>query len=92
MTQTPTEPCQDSKQPKSSFVKEREQPSKQEPSPKKPRRRIPKPVLILGAIALLAGAGYGIYRVFFYQPEPDGLFLSGRIEGYETDISAKIGG
>lgn len=92
MTQTPTEPSQDSKQAKSPPVQEREQPSTQEPSLKKPKRRIPKPVLILGAIALLAGAGYGSYRVFFYQPEPDGLFLSGRIEGYETDVSAKIGG
>ncbi|HCF29682.1 MAG TPA: hypothetical protein DEV81_21325, partial [Cyanobacteria bacterium UBA11049] len=45
-----------------------------------------------GAIALSAGVGYGVYRLFFYQPEPPGVFLSGRIEGYETDISAKIGG
>jgi HlyD family secretion protein len=30
--------------------------------------------------------------VFFYQPEPPGLFLSGRIEGRETDVSAKLGG
>ncbi|MBW4635544.1 MAG: HlyD family efflux transporter periplasmic adaptor subunit [Iphinoe sp. HA4291-MV1] len=91
MTQTPTEPSQDSKQ-ASSLVKEREQPSKPQPSGQKPRRRIPKPVMILGAIALLTGVGYGGYRVFFYQPEPDGLFLSGRIEGYETDVSAKTGG
>ncbi|MBD1909005.1 HlyD family efflux transporter periplasmic adaptor subunit [Leptolyngbya sp. FACHB-16] len=62
------------------------------PPPQKPRRGIPKPVRILGAIALLAGLGFGIYRLFFYEPEPDGLFLSGRIEGYETDISAKTGG
>ncbi len=87
MTQMQTDKSKDS-QP----VKEEEQFSKPQPSVKKPKRRIPKPVLILGAIALLGGVGYGIYRVFFYQPEPDGLFLSGRIEGYETDISAKIGG
>jgi HlyD family secretion protein len=43
-------------------------------------------------IAVLAGMGYGIYRLFFYQPEPNGLFLSGRIESYNTDVSAKIGG
>ncbi|WP_017318426.1 HlyD family secretion protein [Mastigocladopsis repens] len=91
MTQTQTEPSNDSKQASSSLVKEK-QPSQQEPSPQKPRRHIPKPVLILGAIALLGGVGYGIHRVFFYQPEPSGLFLSGRIEGYETDVSAKIGG
>ncbi|MBP5974410.1 HlyD family secretion protein [Brasilonema sp. CT11] len=92
MTQTPTEPSQDSKQTSSTLVKEKEQSSQPQPSPQKPRRRIPKPVVILGAIALLAGLGYGIYRVFFYQPEPSGLFLSGRIEGYETDVSAKTGG
>jgi HlyD family secretion protein len=46
----------------------------------------------VAAIALAAGVGFGTYRTFFYQPEPEGLFLSGRIEGYEADISAKIGG
>ncbi len=86
MTQTQREPDR-------SAVIEEKQP--QQPQPQKPRRRKrtpPKPVLILGAIALIAGVGYGIYRIFFYQPEPEGLFLSGRIEGYETDVSAKIGG
>lgn len=62
------------------------------PPPKPPWQKIPKPVRILGAIGLIAGLGFGIYRLFVYQPEPDGLFLSGRMEGYETDISAKIGG
>lgn len=42
--------------------------------PQKPRG-IPKAVRILAAIALLASVGYGVYRLFFYQPEPDGLFL-----------------
>ncbi len=69
-----------------------DKPSEPQPPPQKPKRGIPKPVLFLAAIALLAGVGYGVYRLFFYQPEPDGLFLSGRIEGYETDVSAKIGG
>lgn len=59
--------------------------------PQKPRRSIPT-VKILAAIALLAGVGVGVYRLFFYQPQPEGLFLSGRIEGYETDVAAKIGG
>lgn len=65
-----------------------------EPSPptKKPWQKIPKPVRLLGAIGLLAGIGYGAYRLFFYEPAANGLFLSGRIEGYETDVSAKIGG
>ncbi len=92
MTQTQPNPTHDSKQAPSIAENDLKQPSKPQPSPQKPRRRIPKPVLILGAIALLTSIGYGGYRVFFYQPEPDGLFLSGRIEGYETDVSAKIGG
>lgn len=62
----------------------------QPPSPK-PKRRKPKPLLILGAIGLLIAAA-GIWRILFYHPQPAGLFLSGRIEGYETDVSAKIGG
>lgn len=68
------------------------QPPANSPPPRKPWQKIPKPVRIVGALGLLAGLGFGVYRLFFYQPEPDGLFLSGRIEGYETDISAKIGG
>jgi HlyD family secretion protein len=60
--------------------------------PQKPSRKAGKPLLKLVKIALLVGVGYGIYRFFVYQPEPDGLFLSGRIESYETNVSAKIGG
>ncbi len=97
MTQTQTDDSQNSsKQPAKSSVLEKEivtpqsQPLKPQPSGKRPK--IPKPVRILGAIALLAGVGFGVYRLFFYHPEPSGLFLSGRIEGYETDVSAKIGG
>lgn len=100
MTQTQTDPSNDYKQAASSPVRERERTSQPQqkqseapqPPPKKTRHKIPKPVRVLGAIALLAGVGYGGYRVFFYHPEPDGLFLSGRIEGHETDVSAKIGG
>ncbi len=91
MTQTQIEPDHESKQTAIGLVEDEKQPLKQEPEPQKPKRRVPKPVLILGAIALLAGVGYGVYSVFFYHPEP-GLFLSGRIEGHETDVSAKIGG
>lgn len=70
------------------------QPPPHEPQPAqpKPRQQIPKPVRAIAAIVLLAGVGYGAYRWFFDHPEPAGLFLSGRIEGYETDVSAKIGG
>ncbi len=97
MKQTQTDPTNDFKQAPSVEEKEQtliQQPKTGEPQPppQKPKRRIPKPLLILLAIALVAGVGYGVYRLFFYQPEPNGVFLSGRIEGYETDISAKIGG
>jgi HlyD family secretion protein len=68
------------------------QSAQSEKSPKKSWQKIPKPVRVVGAIALLAGVGFGVYRVFFYNPDPDGIFLSGRIEGYETDVSARIGG
>lgn len=60
--------------------------------PQKPSKKASKPLLKLVKIALLVGVGYGVYRFFIYQPEPDGLFLSGRIESYETNVSAKIGG
>ncbi|GAA6621338.1 HlyD family secretion protein [Scytonema sp. NUACC26] len=88
MTQTPTEPIQDEQNTNPVEDGMLSQP----PFPQKPQRHIPKPVLILGALALIAGAGYAVYRGFIYRPEPEGLFLSGRIEGYETDVSAKIGG
>ena len=68
MTQTQIDPDHESKQKAISLVEDEKQPTKEEPEPQKPKRRIPKPVLILGAIALLAGVGYGIYRVFFYHP------------------------
>jgi len=90
MTETQIE-SHNFKQVTSSPVRVEDKPSEPQPPPKKPRG-IPKPVRVLAAIALLAGVGYGVYRLFFYQPEPDGLFLSGRIEGYETDVSAKTGG
>ncbi|WP_250121694.1 HlyD family efflux transporter periplasmic adaptor subunit [Chroococcidiopsis sp. CCMEE 29] len=90
MTETQIE-SHNSKQATSSPVRVEDNPSEPQPPPKKPRG-IPKPVRLLAAIALLAGVGYGVYRLFFYQPEPEGLFLSGRIEGYETDVSAKTGG
>ncbi len=57
-----------------------------------PKRGIPTPIRLIAAVALLAGVGYGGYRLFFYQPEPEGLFLSGRIESYDTDVAAKSGG
>jgi HlyD family secretion protein len=96
MTQSQTDP-QNDLQKNGKVIKENEptqaeQPTKPDPVKQKPWQKIPRPLLIIGAIALLAGVGYGVYRLFFYSPDAPALSLSGRIEGYETDVSAKIGG
>ena len=93
MAQT-TEPPNNSQQLIDTPTVVKEPPSEQKPPQEKHKRlpQPPKPLLILTMMALLAGMGYGVYRLFFYHPEPKGLFLSGRIESYNTDISAKIGG
>ena len=54
-------------------------------------RRIPKPLLVIPIGLAIAAIGYGTWRLM-PQPEPTTLHLSGRIEGYETDIGAKTGG
>jgi len=60
-----------------------------------PARDRPQPLrklrLIVPLLLLVAGAGFGA-RYFFFQPEADGLEVSGRIEGYETNIAAKVAG
>ncbi len=94
MTQT-TEPPNNSQQLIDTPTVVKEPPSEQKPPQEKPKLGLPlphSPVLILVMMALLGGVGYGVYRLFFYHPEPKGMFLSGRIESYNTDISAKIGG
>lgn len=91
MTETQVDTSNNSKQ-VLSLPDRVEKPVAPQPPPEKPKKGIPKLVKVLGAIALAAGVGFGTYRTFFYRPEPDGLFLSGRIEGYETDVSAKTGG
>ncbi|XGV98591.1 MAG: HlyD family secretion protein [Leptolyngbya sp. BL-A-14] len=100
MSSTQADSPNSSKQPSSTQLQEKPQtpateqtqPSHPKAPPQKPWQKIPKPVRILGAIALVAGVGFGVYRLFFYHPDENGIFLSGRIEGYETDVSAKIGG
>lgn len=93
MTQIQTDP-QNGKVVKEDEPVQLEQPTIPNPEEQKqkPWQKIPKPIQIIGAIALLAGVGYGVYRLFFYSPDAEGLALSGRIEGYETDVSAKVGG
>lgn len=43
-------------------------------------------------LLLLAAAGYIAWRLIQPPPNPHLLFLSGRLEGYETNLSPKIGG
>ena len=58
----------------------------QDPPPKK------SPLKILIPIVLLTAAiGIGVRYVFF-PTRSDVLELSGRVEGYETDLGAKVGG
>ncbi|MEA5506755.1 HlyD family efflux transporter periplasmic adaptor subunit [Halotia wernerae UHCC 0503] len=93
MVKSPNALDNQSQQTPSNFVKYPEDQSTQpQTSFQKPKRKISKLVLLLAITGILAGVGYGIYRFFPRQSEPEGLFLSGRIEGYETHISAKSGG
>lgn len=56
------------------------------------RRSIVKKLRWLIPIALLlVAAGIGL-RYWLTRPEDPNLALSGRIEGYETDLGAKVGG
>jgi HlyD family secretion protein len=57
--------------------------------PKKPRSK--KRLLLIPVGLLLVIAGFGV-RSWFFQPNEAGLELSGRIEGYETNLGAKTGG
>ncbi len=52
------------------------------------RRRIIWVVLA----ALLLALGYALYRTFLIKQDQGKLRVSGRIEGYETNVGAKIGG
>jgi HlyD family secretion protein len=90
MTKNQTEFFNNSKQVINDIERFKDKPDPSQPQ--KPKRGVLKLIMhILLATTLLAGVGYCVYRVFFYHSE-SGLFLSGRIESHETDISAKIGG
>jgi len=65
-------------------------PAKSAPEP----RHFPfKPVIILSVLAALSLGGWYGYRHFYKAREVNGnIKVSGRIEGYETNVGPKIGG
>ncbi len=61
-------------------------------STRQPQQRLGKLRLLIPLALLLLGIGIGLRYYFFHRPEDNNLELSGRIEGYETDLGAKVGG
>ncbi|MCM1983785.1 HlyD family secretion protein [Lyngbya confervoides] len=57
-----------------------------------PKRSLPKPLRIGLPILIVVAIAAGVARQLLQQPQEPGLQLSGRIEGYETDVGAKVGG
>lgn len=85
MTQSPPKP---SESPDSQEVSQ--SPSHEEQEAKsQPRRKLP--LLIAGGLLAVAGAGAAAWY-FLSRPDSEVLALSGRIEGYPTDIDAKAPG
>jgi len=61
------------------------------PEEKPPRRAPKRRLLIMAGLVAVAAAGAGVWY-FLSRPQSEALALSGRIEGYPTDIDAKAGG
>lgn len=54
---------------------------------------LPKPVVALAVLCLVGGAGWFGYKQFLPKPtDTRAIKVSGRIEGYESNIGPKIGG
>jgi HlyD family secretion protein len=58
----------------------------------KPQRHSGKLRLLVLLALLLLGLSVGVRYYFLNQSEDNDLELNGRIEGYETDVGAKVGG
>ncbi len=59
--------------------------------PNQQHRGLPKPLKVLIPVVVVAIGVVVATYVLRPKPQP-GLQLSGRIEGYETDVGAKVGG
>ncbi|ODG98475.1 hypothetical protein A4S05_09105 [Nostoc sp. KVJ20] len=85
MTQSPPKP-----QKQTVPSPEEESPSKP-PESKPPSKRSRKAYLFIGMGIVIATAGLSAWY-FLSRPKTNDLQISGRIEGYETDIGAKVPG
>jgi biotin carboxyl carrier protein len=59
--------------------------------PEKPKRGSKRLLWLVGGVVIVAAIGTPTWY-YLHRPVATGLQLSGRIEGYETDIGAKIPG
>jgi HlyD family secretion protein len=67
--------------------------SKMQPDAKPARHGLPKPIVALVVLAVLGAAGWFGYKKYLPKPaDSNTIRVSGRIEGYESNIGPKIGG
>lgn len=69
-----------------------ETPQTPSPQPPTPKSSFPRWLWILLGSVAIAGVGIGIWYEFFRPKNNDLILFSGRIEGYETDVSTKGSG
>jgi HlyD family secretion protein len=51
-----------------------------------------RPFIIIASLLVLAGAGFGAWRLYHHGPPPGVIAVSGRIEGDDSAIAAKTAG
>ena len=51
-----------------------------------------RPIVLVAIVAIAAGLALAVFRFWSPQPRSIALEVSGRIEGYETNVGPKIGG